>query len=678
MIDDRPSALPPQIAIRVAYLGIAAFIILGVIFFRLWYLQVLAGDHNVAQARANRVRVEKIPAPRGDIVDRGGQPIVANRPATVVSLNPRSLPTQYRDAILEWGRAEGVRLAAVERKKPGARKRALPRPQPPAKMADLYGRIGRVLQISRASINRKVVDSIVQVPYGNVQIEMDINDAERDYIREHHELFPDVDVRQRYLRKYPHGGLAAQVIGIIGEVSPEQLKQRRFRGVEAGAIVGKEGLEYSYDRFLRGTDGEFSIVVDADGDRQGIRTSRDPRIGQTLQLTMDLGLQQQAQEDFADVAKGRAGAFVAMNPVSGDIYAMGSFPTYDPRIFSRPLSRAQLNAYFGRNAGTPRFNRAISAGYPTASTFKPVTALAALDENRIDADTPIVDTGCKQIGLHKDQKKCNAGNQALGTLTLRKAIQLSSNVFFTDLAIRLDQLAPREPLQRWARNLGYGRATGVDLPLDAKGLVPDADWRDEVNKAESRCRKKKGRPCGLADGFNRPWQTGDEANLALGQGDLLASPMQVAVAYSAIANGGTIVRPHLGAQINDADGRLVQQIDPGARRSIKIDTTARDVVMDGLHLATVAGTSADVFTGWPHDRFPLYGKTGTAERRGQGNQSWYAVYAQDKDNPIVIVVTIERGGFGAEAAAPVACRMLAKWFHIGDGPQCKPGESRSL
>jgi penicillin-binding protein 2 len=282
----------------------------------------------------------------------------------------------------------------------------------------------------------------------------------------------------------------------------------------------------------------------------------------------------------------------------------------------------------------------------------------------ITPDTPINDSGCLQISSF--QKACNAGNTSYGTLSLRRAMQVSSDVFFYTLGRDLNGLKGQQ-LQSWAHKLGLGRSTGIDLPGGAPGLVPDRAWRAKVGRLEDRCRKKrKVRSCGISD--MRPWSVGDNINLSVGQGDLQASPLQLAIADSAIENGGKIVRPHLGLDVEDTQGRLVQEIDPPSARKVDIPGDALSAIRDGLHAAASqpGGTSADVFKGWPQDRFPVYGKTGTAERAPNPDQSWYAVYVPHPTRPIVVVTTIEKGGFGAETAAPAARLILSEWFHLSD------------
>jgi penicillin-binding protein 2 len=349
-----------------------------------------------------------------------------------------------------------------------------------------------------------------------------------------------------------------------------------------------------------------------------------------------------------------------MDIKNGEIRALGSSPSFDPNVFSKQIKQSDYSRLTSDANGAPLFNRAIQGGYPTGSTFKPITATAALESGTITPDTVQDDPGSVKIGNIIFQ---NAGGAANGPVALRKALQVSSDVFFYKLGAATNSQKPGGgPVQSWAARYGIGRPSGVDLPGEITGNLPSPAWRANRNEQEVRCRKRNhNQPCGLGD--LRPWSIGDNVNFAVGQGDLLATPLQMAVAYSALANGGKVLRPHLGLQVEDQVGKVLQQIDPPPSRRIPIAPGYRQAILDGLHLATSApgGTSYDVFKGFPR---PVFGKTGTAQHVGQADQSWYVCYVPDRQRPIVIAVTIERGGFGAQAAAPAARLMLSQWFHV--------------
>jgi penicillin-binding protein 2 len=678
--NDRRPPITPQLALRVAGAGVLAFVLFGIIFFRLWYLQVLDGDKYLAQARDNRVRTERIQAPRGDIVDANNLPLVRSRKATVVSLNPASVPIQMRDAIAAYGQQSGVwaarktKLLAQLGKKKGAKAAgtAPARPMATGELLQRYRRLGNVLEMSPKTINNRVVDAIVQVPYANVRIRSDVPPPQRTYIEERQNLFPGVSVESVFLRQYPNKTLAAQILGTIGQINGDQIKQKTFKGIAPGTDIGQSGLEAEYDKTLRGTDGKYRIDVNAAGERRRATVANDPKQGQQLRLTLRLELQQAGEKALHQVGGGLPGAFVALNPQDGSIYAMGSYPSYNPRD-AAPGRYSTDAAYAAKflNADTdhPLINRADESAYPTGSIFKPITSLAALDAGVTTPSRIFNDQGCYQTGARSIDKACNAGGKSYGPVNLVDALRVSSDTYFYDLGKRMYDRLPSQPLQNWAHKLGVARKTGVDLPNESTGSIPSPQKIRQLQDAERKCRKqRKVASCGIAF-LDASWNPGDESNFAVGQGGLQATPLQMAVAYSTIINGGRVPTPHLGAQIENSRG-YIQKIDKPSRRKVAIQPQWRDALMTGLFDAANknGGTSKQVWDqGWPRNRFPIYGKTGTAERKPQKDQSWYVAYSYDgnPDNkPIVVVCTVERGGFGAETAAPVTRLIMSKWFGV--------------
>ena len=658
-LDPRRPPITPQLALRVAVLGGIALTLFAVVFLRLWYLQVLTGDSYRQQALNNRVRRVPVAAPRGAVLDRNERVIVDNRIATVVQLDPKSLPAAERDAINQWGSDVGKHNALVASR----RGPAPPFPQPATAVvrARLHS-LAVVLGTPAASIWRRIVDQLVVVPYANVQLKVDVADPLRNYLVERASQFPGIDVGQVYLRRYPFGSTAAQVLGNVGEINADELKNKSYSGIVAGTVIGQDGIETAYDQFLRGSDGVQSITVDAAGRRRYQQRTAEPVPGKSLRTTLDLDLQRSGQTALDRMiagGPGSAGAFVALDPRNGQVLAMGSAPSFDPRILASPISKTRYDALFNTTAA-PKFNRAIGGLYPTGSTFKPITAMAALDHSLITPQTVIVDNGCMTIGLDK-QERCNAKKAVNGPVDLRRALQVSSDIYFYTLGVQANALHG-QVIQTWARRLGLGHSTGIDLPGEQPGTIPDKAWRARLRDKELACEKRrKVASCFISD--KRPWTLGDNVSLAVGQGDVQVTPLQMAVAYAALANGGTVVRPHLGMSVEDDAGRQLQQLDSGPGRHVRLDPGYRQAILDGLHLSTIGpGTSAPVFRGWPQSRLPLYGKTGTAQRTGHGDQSWYVAFIKDGTRPIVIAATVEDGGFGAEAAAPVVCRMLNRWY----------------
>lgn len=686
--------ITPQLAVRVAGAGVMALILFGIVFFRLWYLQVLDGDKYLAQARDNRVRTAVIAAPRGNIVDASGLPLVENRKATVVSINPQSLPVSYRDDIAAYGQKAGQwaarrkALVASLGKKKGTRKAgtAPARPQAAGELMTRFRRLANVLAMSPKTINDRVVDGVVQVPYANVRIRTDIPAPQRTFIQERENLFPGVNVESVYLRQYPQRTLAAQILGTIGQISGRQIKDSAFRGIEAGTDIGQTGLEAKYDKYLRGTDGLYRIDVNAAGERRNATVSKEPKQGETLHLSLKLELQQQGEKYLNEVGGGRPGAFVAMNPEDGTIYAMGSNPSYNPRDAApgRYSTNAAYRAKFlDASTDHPLVNRADQSAYPTGSIFKPISSLAGLSSGATTVGRVFNDTGCYQTGAREQDKACNAGKEVNGQINLIDALRVSSDTYFYDLGKRMYDRLPSQPLQTWAHKLGVARKTGIDLPAESGGSIPSPQQVKDLQDAERACRRKNHvKSCGYAD-LTASWNPGDESNFAVGQGGLQATPLQMAVAYSTIINGGLVPTPHLGLEVENSRG-YVQKLDHPTKRSVRIDPAWRQAIMQGLSEAANerGGTSQAVWAeGWPKSRYPIFGKTGTAERfyganHQEEDQSWYVGYSyagNPRKKPILIVATVEKGGFGANTAAPIVRLIMSHWF--GVAPRLVRGDS---
>lgn len=605
--DDGLKPRSSGLALRVTVLGGIGLILFLVIFFRLWYLQVLSGDKYLAQANDNRTQTTRVIAPRGEILDRHGKVIVGNRTALALIVDPAKLPEKVGE-----------------------------------KRAEL-AEVGSLLDMPLKKVRKTMRTSLKDVPGGAVTLKRDVGHDVVFYIEENKADFPGVDVNQVFVRRYPDGNLAAHMLGYVREVTAEQLKDPAFRGTQAGDEVGVTGLENEYDRYLRGIPGEDKIQVDSSGQPKGQLASVEPKPGDTLRLSLDQKLQRVGESALA--SRGLPGAFVTMNVKNGEILGMGSSPTFDPSLFARPyLAPKIVEGLFSKNNGAPALDRSIGGLYPTGSTFKPITAIASLEDKLVTPDEIINDTGSFNVGGVKRQ---NAGGATYGPIAMRKAFQVSSDVFFYILGDRLFQHNPKTDLQLWAHRLGIGRYTGIDLPGEQEGLLPTPKWRNDLFKEGNT---------------ERPWSEGDNVSLAVGQGDLQASPLQLAIAYATIANGGTVVTPHVGMEIEDASGRIVQEMDPPPQRHVKINPAYRQVIMDGLHDAAQVpdGTSYGIFGGFP---VPVAGKTGTAERAGHLDQSWYAVMAPYPDPKIVTIVTFEDGGFGADTAAPAALEILSQYFH---------------
>jgi penicillin-binding protein 2 len=638
--------IPPQMAMRVAILGGIALVMFGVIFFRLWYLQVLTGEQYVQEAAANAVRDLPIAAPRGQILGREGQPIAASTVTNAVQIVPSALPPAGHPRL------------------------------------ELYHRLGALLGMSAARIQALVIKGRTSVPYAPVTIKTDAGRGVLTVLAEQQSRYPGVTQQPVSIRSYPYGEMAAQVIGDVGQVSETELKESAFKGVKQGTVVGQEGLEYEYDRYLRGEDGERRVQVNSEGYPVPTRLQpTPPKAGYSLKTTLDLPLQREGEkallEGIENARAGgkpaNAGAFVAMNPLNGEVLATGSYPTFDPNEFVKPLTEAEYAKLKGKTGPggeevvpSPLVNRAVNGAYPTGSTFKPITAMAALEGGVINPTEGLGGGQCIDVG---GEQFCNAGHADYGAVGLVEALKVSSDTYF----FTVGELANKygNVIQNKAHELGIGRPTGIDLPSELTGTVPSRQWLVQQNREETKCtRQHHGHRCLIVAEPGEPWTVGYNMDLAVGQGSLQTDPLQMAVAYSTLANAylhggsGTVVRPHLGLQIDEAKGGLVQSLSFPPARHVQLNDEDLSLVMQGIHEAASepGGTSADVWAGWNQEQHPVYGKTGTAERAGQVEQSWYMCFINDPNRPIVIAVTVQQGGFGAETAAPIARLIAAKWF----------------
>ena len=715
-VEDRRPPLTPALALRVAIVGSVILALFAIVFFRLWFLQVLTGSQYVRAASVNQVRDVAINPPRGEILDRNGTVLVNSTKALAVTVTPTELPVPVNAA------PSGDLL------------------YPPRRDAAVYNRLAHVLGISTrrthckvpvpppsctatncpssttvrlSSIGCTIAQKVALLPYADVQIKSPVAPAIEYYVAERQPRFRGVNVQQVYVTGFPQNTLAAQVLGTVGPINGAELKARTYRGATANSIVGQSGLEAQYDDFLRGRFGEQKVQINATGEPTGHVTVKPPVPGHNLQLSLDAKLQRVGQQSLAQSIAahgGAGGAFVAMSPTDGSVYAMGSAPTYNANDMVPPVSTRVYKALTSPSANQPLFNRAIQATNPTGSTFKPITATAALQSGNWNLADSFDDTGQFCVGTGGAQQcRHNSGHAAYGVVNLIDAIKVSDDDFFYNLGARTNvdpTKAPNGgPLDHWASLFGVGRNPQIDLPGAVSGTLPSPRWRASRNRLEYECdtatgvyrytdptgkhfsahlhkgwrRGAKHTPggCGIADGANRPWSIGDNESLAVGQGDVQVSPLQLAIAYSAVENGGTIVRPHIGESVQSADGTVLQKINPAPSRHIPVSSVYLDAIREGLREAASSsgGTSADVMGSF-HQQ--VYGKTGTAQyiptsgaNAGvETDYAWYACFvpATATSKPIVVVVWVEKGGFGDVAAAPVARQILSQWFYDKPGP----------
>ncbi len=609
---------PPSVALRVAAIGALAVVVFAIILFRLWFLQILTGSQRVAEANDNRLRTVKLVPPRGTILDRNGRILVDNRPGNAIGIRPMDVPA--------------------------------------GELSPLIRRLARVLHVTQAEIRRQLREHAAN-PYDLVVIKEDVSRRVFSYILERQPSFPGVEVQKNYLRDYPGGDLAAQLLGYTGEISAKQLKEPRFSGYVAGDVIGQSGVEYTYDRWLRGLDGALKVEVDAFGrPKAQVPGGRLPQPGDSLVLTIDQRVQKAAENAIRYGIQlahannhwaANAGAAIVMNPRNGELLAMASSPTYDPAIFADGLTTKEWRQLAKPSADNPLMDRADQGAYPVGSTFKLIDAVAGLEEGVISPYTTFTCPG--YFKAYGSTWHCWIYPGAHGSVSLDLALEESCDVYFYNVGLLFYGRKGTE-LEDWAKRLGLGHLTGIDIPGEVPGLVPTPEWRRKT----------------FTSAIDKLWKPGNSINLAIGQGDLKATPLQMAVAYAAVANGGSVVQPHLGLKVLSPEGRLVERLPGAPPRKLDISLATLDAVRRGIRLAASGpvGTSTSVFTGFP---VPVAGKTGTAEMLGKGDYSWYVSWAPADNPKYLVAVMIEQGGHGGTSAAPAARMIYDTLFNVKGG-----------
>jgi penicillin-binding protein 2 len=629
-------AEPYRPTTRLAVLGVVLLVVFAALFLRLWALQVLSGTKYVGQAVANSSWTVRVQAPRGPIVDRNGVPLVTNTPTTAVELWPSELPKSR------------------------------------------YGELRRLAAVTGVPF-REIVRGIAERrndPLTPVTVRDDANGPMAAYLFEHAGDFPGVTLDRAYVRHYPYQSLAAQVLGYVGEISQQELARLKKSGYRAGDVIGQSGVEASYDSYLRGVAGKALLRVDSLGRVRGARaTTVPPKPGHTLRLTLDLKLQQAAEQALQYGIKlaqakhqwaAHGGAIVAMDPTDGSILALASAPSYKPSVYSgrvttRDLAAEGLTPKTAPLRNYPSLDRALQGLYPPGSVFKPVTALAAMQTHILSPYsylpcTPDYISPADRSKLAARQIFHNWDPNVDQAMDLPTALAYSCDTYFYRVGEKFYELPPAygQPLQKWATELGFGEPTGTDAGPDVPGLVPTIAWRRHHFRRY----------------VDQLWKPGNSIQLAIGQGDLLVTPLQMTRFYAFLANGGKLVTPHVLADVENPNGTVVPVPALAAPHTVGVDPAAIAVVQKGLWEGTHApfGTSYSVF-----GRFPvsIAGKTGTAEKvvtlpgyTGVQNQSWWCGYGPTDAPKLAVCAVIENGGHGGDSAAPAAAQVFAAFFHV--------------
>ena len=653
----------PSAALRLTFLSVVVIVMFIALFSRLWFLQVLAGDRYAELAETNRVRIVVTEAPRGNSLTSDGVELVRNRPALTVSADRQRLlddSGEPRDDDAE----------------------------------QVLERLSDLLQLE--------VDEIIErlstrrySPFRPVPIAFDVAPEIVFSVSENRELFPGVVAETLPVRTYPEGELAAHLVGYLGEISEDELGSEGFEDHRAGDLVGRGGLEQVYEPDLRGRHGEQRYEVNAQNTVLDVLSERDPVQGHDLRTSLDHDLQEaterllaegiETSRSFIHEASGRnlpsvGGSAVVLDPNDGSVLSMASYPTYDPREFVGGVSQDYWAEITDRDNHTPLFNRSISAEHPPGSVFKIVSGAAILQAGA-SPGTTIDCAPSYEVGGNTFR---NWSTQHEGPMNIADALRRSCDTYFYDLFYRQWQReqqtggAEAEILPRVAEAFGHGTQLGIDLPSERAGTVPGREWRMEFwqRNRDTYCQKAEELDSGSyaqqinADlcQFGGVWRGGDAVNTSIGQGDVLATPLQVAAAYMGIANGGTVYSPRVADAVLDHQGEVVREIEPEVHSELGLEPNELSAIRDGLRQVVhhPRGTGYGAFSGFPLDQVSVAGKTGTAELQPKVPFAWFAAYAPADDPEVVVVVNVEEGGGGSQTAAPIARNILEHYFEFSD------------
>jgi penicillin-binding protein 2 len=580
---------------RLAVLQALAVVLVAALVVQFWNLQVIRARHFRGLAENNRSRLVTLAAPRGALLDREGRVLVGNRPSFNVVLVPEHADNLDR----------------------------------------VIARLGATLDVGEAVI-RERLDR--RQPYRPVVVKTDATLAEVASLEARRLELPEVSVEVVPLRSYPLAAAAAHALGRVGEITERQLQLAEYHGLAPGSLVGQAGIESAYNREVMGKDGFRRVIVNSRGLEVQEAERRAPEDGPSLTLSIDASLQAAMERAF----EGRAGSAVALDPETGEILALTSTPAYDPNEFTTGIDAA-LWASLARDTQTPLMNRVIQGTYAPGSTFKIIAATAALEEGVITPATTFYCPG--YLAVYNTVFRCaNPGGH--GVMDLRQAIARSCNVYFYQVGIRLEI----GRLAKWAKLMGLGAPTGIDLPSEVAGLMPSPEWKMRVLKT--------------------PWYAGETVSVAIGQGQVSATPLQMARVAALVANGGRLVRPHL------VRATAAGPVAPEPPWPIGIHPETIAVVKEGMRMVVAGGT------GWRArlSSVEVCGKTGSAQvvakarlARAPGVRDllphgWFLAFAPADRPRIAIAVLVEHGGSGGEAAAPVARQILAHYFGLDRPP----------
>ncbi|MFI9589693.1 penicillin-binding protein 2 [Nonomuraea sp. NPDC052265] len=657
---------------RLLVLHILVVLLLVVLAVRLWQVQVVRGQEFVTRAMETRTRTVIVPAVRGQILDSSGRPLVRNRTALVVSVDRTKL-----NRMPGGGMSVLRRLSSV-----------LDRP-----VKDLRQRITPC----GPGVGKPCWTGS---PYQPVPLDEKVDTREALQILERQEEFPGVTAEIHSVRQYPGGRAGAQMLGYLQPVTEAELEKREglkasFSGVD---LAGRDGIEYVYDDALRGKSGLRRVQVDRMGKALGVEEQVQPVAGDHLVTSIDARVQAVTEKALANAMKNApgadGGAAVVLDARSGRVVSVASAPGYDPEIWAGGISAKGYQWLLSDKSGKPLVSRAINGQFAPGSTFK-VSSVSSM----LRAGYPINGTyDCPGSYMVGDRSFSNFRGIGLGQMNLHTALVKSCDTIFYRAAYeqylkdggRNPKKRTKEVFANTARAFGFGRPTGVDLPGESSGRIPDRAWKKDLwnrTSATSCERSRKGYPeekdQARADFLKRLalenctegflLRPGDSANFAIGQGDVLVTPMQLARAYMALVSDGKVRSPRIGwAQVRP-DGKVVKTIDVPVVGKLPISDKERLYIKNALSQVPSDGTAAGAFTGFPMDKVRIGGKTGTAEVWGKKDTSWFASFAPTNNPQFVVVVMVSQGGMGASTAAPAAREIYEGIYGFKGEPAAVPG-----
>lgn len=578
----------------------------------LWYLQIIQGENFSEVAINQRTRVVSVFAPRGTIYDRHGVPLVTNRLAFTISVLPdvakelRQSPSEVKilAEILEKSEEDIIKALSPTRK----------------------DRLG----------------------YEPFRLLEDADAKKAMSIYEQNWRLPGVIVEKVPIRHYVYDSLAAHVLGHVGMISIDELQNWSELGYGANHKVGKYGLERYYELELKGQDGAVEIEIDAKQMPVRELGRKEPIRGHDLILTLDYRLQAIAKAVIEEEAKTleeannkmAGAAVVALDPRSGEVLALFSYPDFNPNTYSQDFLE------IGKDGRSPLLNRVLRGTYPPGSAFKPVTMASALNEGLVTEKTTFYDAPYP-FGVGgwdpESKKRCKYGPH--GKIDLLTGLQYSCNIPFYEMGRELGI----DKLSEYARQFGFGEKTGLDLyPNEFVGLIPDRQWKkNNYTKAEDKI-----------------WYPVETLDVAIGQGATKVTPLQMALFVSIIANGGIVYQPYLVKEILDSKGEVLREFKPVKKRDVQLDSKTIKTVQEGLNRVTLpGGTAGKAFNGFP---VVVAGKTGSAEVPGKESHAWFIGYAPADNPELVLVVLIENGGTGGGVAAPLARKIMEEYLFPTD------------